>query len=156
MSGAGRRAAGAMALLLTGAVMAGCADQTPPLGYYGAHYDEFPTAGGPRSPLQIYRRLLEDGYETFSPPKQAGAVYFVGVYNKRGQAACMILHAFSGAILQAYAYGKDGALNGVVRHTPGPGFPGAPPFPDGRYAIYCPPAPWLAEPGAANPLSAKY
>lgn len=142
----------ALATSMTGA----CLSEPPPLGYYGAHYDEFPTPGTPRTPLQIYRRLLEDGYETFSPPRQEGAVYFVGVYNRRGQPGCMILHAFSGVILQAFRYGRDDRLIAMIHHTPGPGFPGDPPFPDGRYATYCPPSPTQGSAGAHKTVSASY
>lgn len=133
-----------MAFLVTAACLGGCAEARPPLGYFGDRFDERPTPGEPRTPLQIYRRLLEDGYETFEPPQQHGAVYFAGVYNRRREAGCLILHAFSGAILQAYAYGPHGELIARIRQTPGPGFPGAPPFPDGRYAEFCPPPPGLA------------
>jgi hypothetical protein len=135
----------------------GACDPPPPLGYYGANFKEYPTPGEPRTPLQIYRRLLEDGYETFSPPEQHGPVYFAGVYNRQRKAACMIIEAFNGVILQTYVYGPHGELTARNRHTPGPGYPGDPPFADGRYASYCPPAPWnAAEPAAGPAVSARY
>jgi FHIPEP family len=85
----------------------------------------------------------EDGYALFAAPQQQGAVYFVGAYDRRGRPHCVIVEAFNGVILQAFAYRGDKILL-VNRHTPGPGFPGYPHFPDGRFAAgFCPPPPTI-------------
>ncbi len=152
-------AAAAVAVALAASTLAGCDSPPPmgyyglpplPMGYYGSVFNEAHVPGAPRTPLEIYRRLLEDGYEIFSPPDQQGAVYFVGVIGRRGRPACMIVEAFTGTILQTYFYGPDGNLIARNRNTPGPGFPGAPPFRDGRHSGFCPPPPGAAPRGAES------
>lgn len=130
-------------LAATLCALAGCASEPPSPGYYGAIFSEHPKPGAPRTPLQIYQRLSEDGYALFAAPQQQGAVYFVGAYDRRGRPHCVIVEAFNGVILQAFAYRGDKILL-VNRHTPGPGFPGYPHFPDGRFAAgFCPPPPTI-------------
>jgi hypothetical protein len=92
--------------------------------------------GAPRTPTLIYRRLLEDGYEVSAPIVQKGPVYFVHVHDRRSQPLCLVLDAFTGTILQGFAYTPQGprALND---DSPGPGFPGYPPYPDARFAGDC-------------------
>jgi len=124
-------------------LLASCA-APPPLGYYGSVYNERPVAGEMRSPLQIYRRLIEDGYEFFSPPQLHGAVYFVGVFDKNHASNCLVVEAFTGTILQSYRYRGD-RLDARNRNAPGPGFPGDPPFSDGHHlAPMCPSPPGQA------------
>ena len=120
--------------LVTGG-LSGCADTTK-LGYYGTGYDARDVPGTPRTPIQIYRRLVEEGYELRNDPKQSGAVYFVDVIDSKKRPKCLILHAFSGTLLQSFAVGPKGFV-AEIRHTPGPGFPGYPAVPDGRYASLC-------------------
>jgi hypothetical protein len=134
----------ALSIFAASSLLAGCSGPAP-LGYYGAVYDELQTPGAPRTQLQIYRRLLEDGYDLFSPPQQQGRVYFVGVYDHRHEPNCMIVEAFTGTILQRYRYRRDGTgVIAINRHTPGPGFAGDPPFADGHHhAPLCPLPPWL-------------
>jgi hypothetical protein len=139
MIGVVRRLAIGALLATTSSLVAGCASQ-PPLGYYGSVYEEQAVPGGPRTPLQIYRRLIEDGYEFFSPPQQQGAVYFVGVFNQRHEANCLVVEAFTGAILQSYQY-RGEWIEARNRNTPGPGFPGDPPFVDGHHLAPMCPAP---------------
>ena len=108
-----------------------------PLGYYGTGYERRDTPGLPRTHVQIYRRLLEDGYELRGDIKQAGAVYFANVNTVRDhKQRCLILNIFSGTILQSFTIGRSGWV-AEIRDAPGPGFPGYPPVPDGRYALLC-------------------
>ncbi|HUZ66377.1 MAG TPA: hypothetical protein VMU56_01805 [Beijerinckiaceae bacterium] len=92
--------------------------------------------GAPRTPILIYRRLLEDGYELSAPLVRNGPVYFADVEDKGRRPLCLILDSFTGAILQTFVY-TPGGLHALNRDAPGPGFPGYPPFPDARYASAC-------------------
>ena len=131
----------AIALLLAGG-LAGCGSSKifsdeKPLGYYGTGYERADTPGMPRTHVQIYRRLLEDGYELRGDIKQAGSVYFANVNTVRDRKQrCLILNIFSGTILQSFTIGRSGWV-AEIRDAPGPGFPGYPPVPDGRYALLC-------------------
>ena len=117
------------------AALAACNEK--PLGYYGTGFESRDMPGTPRTHVQIYRRLLEDGYELRGDVKQAGAVYFADVTTVKGnKPKCLILHAFSGTILQSFAVTPKG-FAAEIKDAPGPGFPGYPPVPDGRYALLC-------------------
>ena len=105
--------------------------------FQGFHlgYNKDDAVGAPRSFDFMSRYLLEDGYELTAPIVRTGPVYIAKVV-KRARPLCLVLDSFNGTILQTFAYTPAGALALNV-DSPGPGYPGYPPFPDARYASAC-------------------
>ena len=112
-------------------------------------YNKDDAIGAPRSSTFVSRFLLEGGYELRSPIVQVGAVYFASVDNK-GEPECLMLDSFNVTILQTFIYTPAG-LRALNPDSPGPGYPGYPPFSDGRYASACSPVKFVAPPPPPPP-----
>jgi hypothetical protein len=117
--------------------------------HFNLGYDGSDAPGGPRSPAAMSRRLLEDGYVLRAPLAQVGPVYFANVVQENQQ-LCLVLDVFTGTILQTFAFTPRG-LRALNSDAPGPGYPGYPPAPDGRYAHACYPTAAAVAPAPAPP-----
>jgi hypothetical protein len=97
----------------------------------------------------VARHLTEEGYALREPIRQDGPVYFA-IVERDAQRYCLMMDAFNETILQKFDYAPTG-LRPEIADSPGPGFPGYPPVPDGRYASGCQVAPVLQPPPPSPP-----
>jgi hypothetical protein len=109
-----------------------CAARPLPAATFQFGLDGSDAPGAPRSYATVARHLVEDGYEVRAPISQVGPNYFVVVLQGVRQ-YCLMLDAYNETILQRFAYTPNG-LKAEIEDSPGPGYPGYPPYADGRYA----------------------
>jgi hypothetical protein len=81
---------------------------------------------------EIYRRLLNRGYQLNSAMQRNGGVYLADVVDARGQQQRLVIDAYRGRVLQAFAYGPPRPAGLVPRpdgYRAGPAYASREPMP---------------------------